>query len=575
MKLQSFISSLLSIESFSFLNILYFNTIPDLQIYQNTTNLPRVIFHLTPNVSDDQVGLICDNGVFYKVIPFQKLFFNSNIFSIIFVSREYEFDTNYLSILNFQEDSKLLVIFADSIDFEAASILIRAGFLNIILLSAQDFEESQEFFTFGVFPSVKTIRNKYASRLRNPYLNHLGNLHTHYLKVLCPNDIPNCMYPEDGNQDFGGIMLKIILDFYRITNCYLSIAHSSDLKEEGLKNLEEYDIYGITVFTPPVSFEENYVFFQQSSYPLDFLDMLIAVPSPKPIHPSLYPFRPFSLEIWIAIASVILYSTLLVKLSAVENVETGDYFTRTLRLALAQSISFNHNHPVLSLFYVLNSLFGFVISLWYGAILGSFMSTYLKESPITCIEDLRSREIEIIHQDLMDYNFNLTLDLTLIYDNWDLFTAVSLEDASELLNTMDDSFAYLEDSNHWNYFMRPQMKFYRDPKLRCLDVKLGTSYLSIYFKFNTVFQSRFNRLIFLLKDVGLYQHYSESVFIHNLNHHFVNHTEISPTAEVQVLTLTYFSKVFVGWSLGIGISSLVFLYEILCMNLRINWLFWF
>lgn len=561
MELQRFISFLLSLEPFSFVNILYFNTNPELEVHQNTTDLPRIVFHLTPNTSDSEIGSIYSENLVYEVIPFQKLLFNSNIFSTIFVQNGTLFDEQYLAILNFQEDSKILVIFEDVVDFDVASIMIEAGLLNFIFVSVQDFKETQEFFTFEVFPNVTTITNKYMPSLANPYLNHLQNLHGHNFEVLCPNDIPNCMYPEGDNYDYGGIMLRVILDFSQFTNCDLSIYYPHYMKAGGFDDFASYDIYGMTVFIPYMSFEDNFIYFQQSCYPLDFLYMFVVVPSPQPIHTSLYPFKPFSLEIWFAIAAVILYSTLLIKLSNSENIETGDYFTRILRLAFAQSISFKHDHPVLSLFYVLNSLFGFVITLWYGAILGSFMSTYLNEKPIQSFEDLSERQMEIIYPDLGDYNASFDY-MPLITENRDLFSPYPSEQFANLLNTMDTEFAYLEDSSHWNYFIAPQIMYYSDPKLMSMNLVLGTSFSNIHFKFKSVFKKQFNRVVFLLKDVGLYNHYAKSVFYHNLKYDFVNHTTVDPVSKVHVLTTTYFSNVFVGWSFGLGLALIVFCIEI-------------
>lgn len=74
--------------------------------------------------------------------------------------------------------------------------------------------------------------------------------------------------------------------------------------------------------------------------------------------------------------------------------------------------------------------------------------------------------------------------MPLVEFNFGLFTPHPIELYSELLNTKDSTSAYVEDSNHWNKFMIPQMKYYSDPKLRDMELVLASSYLRIYFRFD-------------------------------------------------------------------------------------------
>lgn len=553
MKLQTFISSLLSLEYFNSLNILYLKTAPNnFEVFQNTANIPRIILYLPQNSPDVD-------------LTFHKYFFNSHTFSIVVLNTKIGFKNSpyLMSFLFFQGYSKLLVIFEDNIDFESAQdVFIQWGILNFIFISAQDFENTQEFYTFRKFPAFKVIKNKYSDSLESPFFDHAKNLHKYAISSACPNDIPNCM--SDDSKDYGGLMLNILIDFYSFVNSTLNISTEQNLKVVGFENYRGFDIYAWTAFAPTTeNFEEDYLAFEMSSYPLDFLHIFIVVPSPNPIQASLYPVKPFTFEVWIAIACVILYSTVLIKLSMIDDLEFGDHFTRMLRLAFAQSIQLQHNHPILSLFYTLNMIFGFVISLWYGAILGSYMSTFLNEKPINSFDDIKAHGLEIIYPNFKENNKSFE-DVPMIWENMDMFTLKPLEEASILFNTMDDSFAYLEDSNHWYNFMIPQMNYFNDVRLRRFDLNIGTSFLKFNFNVFSFYKNQFNRLIFLLKDVGLYKHYADMVFTHNLKHKFVNYSHFSPKSNIRVLRMNFFYYVFGGWSTGIGIGILVFVTEILC-----------
>lgn len=147
-------------------------------------------------------------------------------------------------------------------------------------------------------------------------------------------------------------------------------------------------------------------------------------------------------------------------------------------------------------------------------------------------------------------------------NNWDLMISKTPEEALKLLNEMDQSFAYLEDSNHWDHFMVPKMNFYRAPKLQRLKFNIGTSFLRFFMPKPAV-KKRVDRFIFLLKDVGLYQHYTDKVFLDTLKLQIFNRSHTQHRDEVRVLKLNYFSYVFAGWLFGIGVAFILLGFEII------------
>ncbi|KAL5277746.1 hypothetical protein ACFFRR_002772 [Megaselia abdita] len=565
MKLQSFISWILSLESFSFVNIIYFDITPDLEVAQNTTNIPRMLFNLPRELDNFHIyGLPFEDPGFY----FQKLSFGSRLFSIIILNEESVFDfcklPMFIPILDFQIDSKLLVIFEDS-NYNESSLIFEKGYLNTIFVNAKDFEDTQEFYTFRMFPSLIKITNKYDTNscCTNPYIDQTDNLYGHEISVTCPMDIPNCMYSGDIE---AGFMLNILRDFETFINCSLTV-HNGDTITEGFVDIYKYDIYAITFFFTTNSSLFYFAASEMSSYPFERLHIFVVVPSIYPIHLSLYPFKPFSLDVWISIACVILYSTVLIKCSTIkDSLEIGDYFTRNLRLSLSQTVSFRHNHPVISFFYILFIIYGFIISTWYGAILGSYMSTFLNEKSIASFEDIKAKNLKIVLPNV-SIHFNTFNKIPEFIEHEDMFDFVPFDEASMLLNTMDKRFAYSENSNHWNYFMVPQMDYYKEPRLERFKINYGTADLRIYFNPTTIYKHKFNRLLFLLKDVGLYNHYTKSVFIDCLKYNFVNYTYVPPKSEVIAIDLIFVSYVFYGWFLGIGVAFIVFIIEFCSLNI--------
>lgn len=112
-------------------------------------------------------------------------------------------------------------------------------------------------------------------------------------------------------------------------------------------------------------------------------------------------------------------------------------------------------------------------------------------------------QLQLFISTILSFEFENVLLISEFVEHEDMFDYVPFNEVSETLNAMNTHFAYVENSNHWNYFIVPQMNYYNDPKLERFKINYGTSFLNIIFGNNTVFKDKMNRLIFLLKDVGL------------------------------------------------------------------------
>lgn len=137
-----------------------------------------------------------------------------------------------------------------------------------------------------------------------------------------------------------------------------------------------------------------------------------------------------------------------------------------------------------------------------------------------------------------------------------------LEDATHLLNNMEDGHAYTEDSNHWNYFIVPQMKYHRETKLIRLPNNTGSMFLTFYLDNSKLhLKDTLNKFILRLKDVGLYKHYTDLVYLESKQLGLVTYKHIPKPPRVRILTLRYFTFIFMAWFVGIVISFVVLIIE--------------
>lgn len=572
MIIQKFISFLLSTETFNFVNIIYLDT-KFIEVAVETTNLPRIIFNFNPKSEDIQIaGLMADDhnlreallqNTFNTTVVFQKLFFSSSIFSIIILNSTFTSEelSNLLILLYFQYESKILLIFEKETDFGIVDIFKRKGLVNLILISAYTFRMNQEFSAFE-FSSNKMVTKRFTPEFKgNAFQNQELNLQGYMLNVTCPFEIPNCLFSED-EEDFGGIMMHILVDFQKKVNASLQFFTDSRLKIQGMSYISQFSIHAMTAFMPPFNSIVDFGFNQFGSYPLETFNLIIVAPSPSPIDQSLYPLKPFSLSIWICIFLIILYSSILIKLSTKSKITFGRHFTTILRLAFAQPVDLCHNDAFISLFVIFVIVFGFIINVWFGSILGSFMTTSLKEPPLKTFEDIRRKGLKIASPNttLVDASFNYITDYI---RNKDLFDFFPFKNVTNLLKDMDHSFAYAEVSNHWNYFIVPQMNYFDEIKFTKLEQNSGTSFIKIYFDNPYLFlKNSFNRLLLRIQEVGLYKYYTDLVFVECQRFNLINYNYVMPGPRIKPLILRYFKYIFIGWIFGIGFSLIVFIFEI-------------
>lgn len=555
MRLEKFLIFIQSLENFNYVNVWY--------LTNSTKNcptieyLPRMIMGFPPADSLEDIKGIKhegDNLTYFHL----NLLFNKNCLTIAFLNNEFV-KHPALETISLQTESKFLLVFEDSVNFETIEKFTELGFINVIGLNVLEFENMSKFYAFNIFPEFEVVEHYFSPSLRNPFKNHVSNINESRIYVSCPHEIPNCMilFNNGTPPTIKGIMVNILLDFADFINASLDLYFDSSVRAFN-PNFDGLDILAYTIFLPASTFHKNFIAFQRSTYPLDTLHVFIVVPSPKPLRPMFYPFKPFSWDIWLVLGCVVLYTSILLKLSSPKSrLEIGEYFTNIFKLSIAQSVSYNHNDVVLSFCFMLNSVFGFILSLWYGAILGSFLTTILKEPRIESFDDIRSKGLEIAAPKIPLYKSafkNMPEVSDLVHFYW-------YDDFMNLSNNMDDKYAFAEDSNHWNYFMVPQMDHYEDPRFHRLKFNLGSSFLSISLKENSIYKSKFNRVIHILKDVGLYQKYTDMVFLDNLKYKYVRYKLRTEIEKVRVLGIDYFEYVFFILVIGEIIAFAVFLLE--------------
>lgn len=206
-------------------------------------------------------------------------------------------------------------------------------------------------------------------------------------------------------------------------------------------------------------------------------------------------------------------------------------------------------------------LFGFILTTWFNAILGSFTTTTLYDKQARTFDDMKNQNIKLA---VSDDPLNLFKDISK-----DLVVFMESEELNNLVWAPNE-YAKAMDSLAWNYFLVPFMNFYRRTFYIRGDQNLVTSFLHMSQRLETPHKEQLNRFIELIKDNGLYKHWCDIIYIDLMNSKiFSQYKFYTEQSSIQVLQLDFFTYAYLAWAVGLTLSFIVFLLEVYRLRLRV------
>lgn len=222
-----------------------------------------------------------------------------------------------------------------------------------------------------------------------------------------------------------------------------------------------------------------------------------------------YTIKPFEWKVWLSLFLLLLFTSRLITVVLNKTIRNGDfgYFFGIVKRAFTSlTFQFQPQNPLQSMkiFYLIIIVFGFMVNLWYSALLGSFLITQLKEEPINTIEDFKREKKKILLSE-SDYRMIETIfDMTHFSDVFEVVDRPYLRYQKNILNT---SHSYVEKTDHWKYFSVPLMDFHNDFRFCLTSINLNIYNFYLNINADSLYKEKLNRFLFLIRDVGLYQFY--------------------------------------------------------------------
>lgn len=548
-KLADFVRYVESSEKFDFVNFI--------NLSNNSENL---------DFFNNVHGILTPRMIFSKFLKPLKLYFDSKQLTVVSVDEHHDLNTAF-EILKFNENSKIIIISSTLNPKQTLQTFGKHGFINSIFVDPIFFKEAEIFYSFEMFPKF-ALQVKRINQSENIFPDKVHNIYGYPVKISFTGSIAGAMVVYDQNKNklvYMGFRARILQSFVEFLNGTFDVIFNRKTHDVSYESLSSgaADFATIQYYPPPKSNISNIIFRQNCSDSIDLYKVMIIVPTPERLHRQFYPFKPFTIEVWMLTIGLLFYTTVLI--TAVRPTTTGSsqtfwsYFGKIQRALFAQSFSYSeerHHRKI----YLLPILIGFMLTTWYNALLGSFLTTTLSETPIRCVDDIRKKNLTILCQD----------SVMPLWENMEGFTKYlpyirPLDGRSLLLSELklNRTFAFTEVSFIWNQIHLPQMKFYNDMRFKELDDVLVVSDIYMNINHNSVYKERFNRFIYLIRDVGLYKFWSENTFMDILKYKPLDVSlNSSKIPAIRPIHLGYFLHVYWFWSAGMVCALIAFIGEI-------------
>lgn len=507
---------ILGIFQYIFCNIdLTIKYLKDIEIQEKINSI--YVFKLNNSKYDDIIlksltlpTITLQNGLEMNYLNFPKFesasalkyYFNSEFLALIFMENfeKNDFRNTLLQDIIWYSRDQIIVIISEKSYKNAVNILLnfrQQFFVNVIFLCIENFEYS---ITYELFPILNIIPHFEFKK------ETMKNVKKYTLNIICNNKFPfsYCSVNENNMLQGMGRIFHLVDNFIDFINGSEEYFVETENEFQSYDNLRYVDLWTNIIVTPiqdslalfPFSSEIN-------SNILEAHDMFIIIPKASFIDPVLYVTRPFSIFLWtlcfvylIYGSSVVAFSNHLIK----KDSQFWTIFDQLLRSLLAQS--FNNALPGLrmTVIYLLAIIFGFVITTFYSAFLGSFLTTYIRKPQISTLSEFKEANMKIIYEG--EY-INTTYGFE---DIKDLLIRMMLEDKMLAIQDKNPHLGIIFHSTSW------EITNLNEKYVSLNNFYLEYNFIKLLFPVSSMFKSRFNRYIEIVKETGLYNIWKRQLY---------------------------------------------------------------
>lgn len=553
-------------ENPSHIQVMKFRTSFNIEEHFVELNKPKIVLDCT------SLGIRTNNAGYQRLVglnylnlpqtlgtPTLKHNFNHSFLTIILIEKISKLPVTFIEwFLLFSKLSTILIISNNEKAEDLNRVLkmfYTMKFTNVLHLDIGSFEATQMITRYESFPEYNSVsRGKFEKE-------NTKNIRKKKVPIAFVEQKPYCILIKDkDNTSAVGILSHFYKTFVKFVNGTL-IADikepktAAELSEVSLPKLHEF--VTSNAMTPFSTYQANYrITAEINSDDIYFLDIIIVVPKSKPTKKELYLVKIFSIEIWMLTLIFVVFASgafSLYQMIFKQEITFWRTFGQVFRSSLAQSFPGNRiSSLMIATFFMITILFGYILTTWFNAILGSFVTTTLFDRQARTLEDFRTQNIQIAWPKLGARSRQIFASMNEIQD---LIIEQEIFDEGK-------AHAKVVSEHVWDYVIAPvENKIDGTSEFVKSDIIVERSFVRVKYKIDSVFKEQINRFIGLVKDVGLYQHWCD-IAPKEILESLGNPSAKQEQNPIQVLQLNFFTYAFYIWFLGLFLSCISFVFEI-------------
>lgn len=546
-KTKAFLKTLESTEKFNYVQYLKIGTFNYSDEIMSYLKSPKTIVS-----REEQLNYLNLPKLRYRTSL--KYYFNFHYMVVILIEQIMGSTFPYTFIYNMTAFSiqKVIVVFianSPSNEYEQVfDFMYYREFVNVIYFDIESFEKNGTFLTFTRFPDYKIYST--SSFVREDLTNIKGK----YLKILCTTQTTFSVCEQKNNITYGyGRFYHMAATFAQFVHGNVDLIYRQEDKM-GVNITHDIRTY-LNGFSNLEYLEEYPILSENSSYPVGMLTFHMAIPKSHLIDPKYYLVKPFDWTLWLSsLAYVIFGSTALYyTFKSIGRIKSYWLISNQLfRTLMAQSFTSPIQGVQMTGIYTLAFLVGFVITVWYSAILGSLLTTNLYEPQVRTLDDMRRIGMKYVHKQTDYYMENY---MSGYKETRDLAVSVPAEEYLEFTKIHNSSAAIMLMSSLFEFPDIYQYYIKSDHILEYLFHRVEFIYSSNFWT------ARYDTHIRNVVDSGLYDYWLRNYDIYKAGFYRMLEPQ-EPEQFLRILDINFFKYPFLVLFIGLTAGGLVFLFEI-------------
>ncbi|XP_055856024.1 uncharacterized protein LOC129919198 [Episyrphus balteatus] len=434
-------------------------------------------------------------------------------------------------------------------------------FTNALVLYQDKLSKQNQIFTLNAYPVLKWVNRTGLTDPTRLFMPDTKDMKQYPVEILYMEDVPRVfILKENGKKKIVGRHANLIQLFAKHMNIKLVYNFQPNLDLE--KILREFHTQNMELSVHSYSmFDLEEI---GSSYPLETVRWCIMVPLRSEVPKSDYVIISFDRATWIATGLSVIYIALLLRFIDPPSSETPQkyFFLRSLAILMySPNMAERMTMPTVRqfLFFAQVFLLGFVLSCIYSTYLTSFCTNMVFQPPIDSVADLVKENLRVM---VIDYELEAIRTRAIYGETFlKLLYPVSYIEVNQRRAKFDEHYAYSIRQDRWN-FLNKQQRGLEKVFFRLSKICFGRHFTMFPLQFDSHLRTHMDMFILIIMQAGLDLFWDEEAFRMAVSMKF-SKVLVEQTVVVQPLRLDYFKHVYAGyWSL-IGISTLIFIVEVL------------